>query len=304
MFVFRLMDCLVCGDVGFGKIEVVMCVVFVVVYSGKQVVVLVFIILFVQQYYNSFCDCFVDWLVSVEVMSCFKSVKEVENVVWLLVEGKIDIFIGIYKLFQEDVKFVNLGLVVIDEEYCFGVCQKEQFKVLCSEVDIFIFIVMLILWILNMVVFGMCDLFIIVMLLVCCLLVCIFVMEQQNVVIKEVLFCELLCGGQVYYLYNEVKIIEKCVCDFVELVLEVCIGIGYGQMYECELEQVMSDFYYKCFNVLVVLIIIEIGIDVFSVNIIFIECVDKFGLVQLYQLCGCVGCSYYQVYVYLLILLC
>ncbi|WP_034069607.1 transcription-repair coupling factor, partial [Pseudomonas aeruginosa] len=296
----RPMDRLVCGDVGFGKTEVAMRAAFVAVHSGKQVAVLVPTTLLAQQHYNSFRDRFADWPVSVEVMSRFKSAKEVENAARLLAEGKIDILIGTHKLLQEDVKFANLGLVVIDEEHRFGVRQKEQLKALRSEVDILTLTATPIPRTLNMAVSGMRDLSIIATPPARRLSVRTFVMEQQNAVIKEALLRELLRGGQVYYLHNEVKTIEKCARDLAELVPEARIGIGHGQMHERELEQVMSDFYHKRFNVLAASTIIETGIDVPSANTILIERADKFGLAQLHQLRGRVGRSHHQAYAYLL----
>ena len=300
MLAGKPMDRLVCGDVGFGKTEVAMRAAFIAVHSGKQVAVLVPTTLLAQQHYNSFRDRFADWPVSVEVMSRFKSAKEVENAARLLAEGKIDILIGTHKLLQEDVKFANLGLVVIDEEHRFGVRQKEQLKALRSEVDILTLTATPIPRTLNMAVSGMRDLSIIATPPARRLSVRTFVMEQQNAVIKEALLRELLRGGQVYYLHNEVKTIEKCARDLAELVPEARIGIGHGQMHERELEQVMSDFYHKRFNVLVASTIIETGIDVPSANTILIERADKFGLAQLHQLRGRVGRSHHQAYAYLL----
>ena len=179
------MDRLVCGDVGFGKTEVAMRAAFVAVHSGKQVAVLVPTTLLAQQHYNSFRDRFADWPVSVEVMSRFKSAKEVENAARLLAEGKIDILIGTHKLLQEDVKFANLGLVVIDEEHRFGVRQKEQLKALRSEVDILTLTATPIPRTLNMAVSGMRDLSIIATPPARRLSVRTFVMEQQNAVRKR-----------------------------------------------------------------------------------------------------------------------
>lgn len=294
------MDRLVCGDVGFGKTEVAMRAAFVAVHSGKQVAVLVPTTLLAQQHYNSFRDRFADWPVTVEVMSRFKSAKEVEGAAQELAEGKVDIVIGTHKLLQDDIKFKNLGLVIIDEEHRFGVRQKEQLKALRSEVDILTLTATPIPRTLNMAVAGMRDLSIIATPPARRLSVRTFVMEQQNTVIKEALLRELLRGGQVYYLHNEVKSIEKCAADLAELVPEARIGIGHGQMHERELEQVMSDFYHKRFNVLIASTIIETGIDVPSANTIIIERADKFGLAQLHQLRGRVGRSHHQAYAYLL----
>ncbi|MFV3412548.1 transcription-repair coupling factor [Pseudomonas nitroreducens] len=294
------MDRLVCGDVGFGKTEVAMRAAFVAVHSGKQVAVLVPTTLLAQQHYNSFRDRFADWPVSVEVMSRFKSAKEVEGAVAQLAEGKVDIVIGTHKLLQDDVRFKNLGLVIIDEEHRFGVRQKEQLKALRSEVDILTLTATPIPRTLNMAVAGMRDLSIIATPPARRLSVRTFVMEEQKSVIKEALLRELLRGGQVYFLHNEVKTIEKCARDLAELVPEARIGIGHGQMNERDLERVMSDFYHKRFNVLVASTIIETGIDVPSANTILIERADKFGLAQLHQLRGRVGRSHHQAYAYLL----
>ena len=294
------MDRLVCGDVGFGKTEVAMRAAFVAVHSGKQVAVLVPTTLLAQQHYNSFRDRFADWPVRVEVMSRFKTAKEVEGAANELAEGKVDIVIGTHRLLQGDIRFKQLGLVIIDEEHRFGVRQKEQLKALRSEVDILTLTATPIPRTLNMAVAGMRDLSIIATPPARRLSVRTFVMEQQNTVIKEALLRELLRGGQVYYLHNDVKTIEKCAADLAELVPEARIGIGHGQMHERELEQVMSDFYHKRFNVLVASTIIETGIDVPSANTIIIERADKFGLAQLHQLRGRVGRSHHQAYAYLL----
>lgn len=294
------MDRLVCGDVGFGKTEVAMRAAFIAVHGGKQVAVLVPTTLLAQQHYNSFRDRFADWPVKVEVMSRFKSAKEVNEAMQQLAEGKVDIVIGTHKLLQDDVKFNNLGLVIIDEEHRFGVRQKEQLKTLRSEVDILTLTATPIPRTLNMAVAGMRDLSIIATPPARRLSVRTFVMEQNNPTIKEALLRELLRGGQVYYLHNDVKTIEKCATDLAELVPEARIGIGHGQMRERELEQVMGDFYHKRFNVLIASTIIETGIDVPSANTIIIERADKFGLAQLHQLRGRVGRSHHQAYAYLL----
>ncbi|HZX17549.1 MAG TPA: transcription-repair coupling factor [Pseudomonas sp.] len=294
------MDRLVCGDVGFGKTEVAMRAAFIAVHGGKQVAVLVPTTLLAQQHYNSFRDRFADWPVKVEVMSRFKSAKEVSEAVQQLAEGKVDIVIGTHKLLQEDVKFSNLGLVIIDEEHRFGVRQKEQLKALRSEVDILTLTATPIPRTLNMAVAGMRDLSIIATPPARRLSVRTFVMEQNNPTIKEALLRELLRGGQVYYLHNDVKTIEKCAADLAELVPEARIGIGHGQMRERELEQVMGEFYHKRFNVLIASTIIETGIDVPSANTIIIERADKFGLAQLHQLRGRVGRSHHQAYAYLM----
>ena len=231
-------------------------------------------------------------------MSRFKSAKEVENAARLLAEGKIDILIGTHKLLQEDVKFANLGLVVIDEEHRFGVRQKEQLKALRSEVDILTLTATPIPRTLNMAVSGMRDLSIIATPPARRLSVRTFVMEQQNAVIRR---CSANCARRPGVLpaqrsedHREVRPRPRRTGP------EARIGIGHGQMHERELEQVMSDFYHKRFNVLVASTIIETGIDVPSANTILIERADKFGLAQLHQLRGRVGRSHHQAYAYLL----
>jgi len=294
------MDRLVCGDVGFGKTEVAMRAAFVAVHSGKQVAVLVPTTLLAQQHYNSFKDRFADWPVKVEVMSRFKSAKEIKLATQELADGKVDIMIGTHKLLQGDVQFQDLGLVIIDEEHRFGVRQKERLKALRSEVDILNLTATPIPRTLNMAMTGMRDLSIIATPPARRLSVKTFVMQQQPAVIKEAILRELLRGGQVYFLHNEVETIEKCAADLAELVPEARIGISHGQMPERALEQVMRDFYHRRFNILVTSTIIETGIDVPSANTIIIERADKFGLAQLHQLRGRVGRSHHQAYAYLL----
>lgn len=295
------MDRLICGDVGFGKTEVAMRAAFIAVHSGKQVAVLVPTTLLAQQHYNSFRDRFADWPVTVEVMSRFSTAKESKQAMADLADGKIDIVIGTHKLLQGDVKFNNLGLVIIDEEHRFGVRQKEQLKALRSEVDILTLTATPIPRTLNMAFSGMRDLSIIATPPSRRLSVRTFVMPKQDAIVKEALLRELLRGGQVYYLHNDVKTIEQCAQDLAKLVPEARIGVGHGQMRERELEQVMNDFYHKRFNVLVATTIIETGIDVPSANTILIDRADKFGLAQLHQLRGRVGRSHHQAYAYLLV---
>ncbi|WP_304638438.1 transcription-repair coupling factor [Pseudomonas sp.] len=294
------MDRLVCGDVGFGKTEVAMRAAFVAVHSGKQVAVLVPTTLLAQQHYNSFKDRFADWPVTVEVMSRFKSAKEVKAAAEELAEGKVDIMIGTHKLLQDDIRFKDLGLVIIDEEHRFGVRQKERLKALRSEVDILTLTATPIPRTLNMSMSGMRDLSIIATPPARRLSVKTFVMQQQPAVIKEAILRELLRGGQIYYLHNEVQTIEKCAAELAELIPEARIGVSHGQMPERALEQVMRDFYHRRFNILVTTTIIETGIDVPSANTIIIERADKFGLAQLHQLRGRVGRSHHQAYAYLL----
>lgn len=294
------MDRLVCGDVGFGKTEVAMRAAFIAVQSGKQVAVLVPTTLLAQQHFENFRDRFADWPVEVELISRFKSGKQQQSTLEALSEGKVDILIGTHKLLQGDIRFSDLGLLIIDEEHRFGVQQKERLKSLRSEVDILTLTATPIPRTLNMAMSGIRDLSIIATPPARRLSVKTFVRQTDAPMIKEAILRELLRGGQVYYLHNEVKTIEKVAADISALVPEARVAIGHGQMRERELEQVMSDFYHKRFNVLVCTTIIETGIDVPSANTIIIDRADKFGLAQLHQLRGRVGRSHHQAYAYLL----
>ncbi len=294
------MDRLVCGDVGFGKTEVAMRAAFMAVQSGKQVAILVPTTLLAQQHYESFRDRFADWPVEIDVMSRFRSQKQIDGVKTRISEGKLDIIIGTHKIIQGDLSFKNLGLLIIDEEHRFGVRHKEKLKSLRSEVDILTLTATPIPRTLNMAMSGIRDLSIIATPPARRLSVKTFVRQHDKALIKEAVLRELLRGGQVYYLHNDVATIEKAAADLQELIPEARIGVGHGQMRERQLEQVMSDFYHKRFNILVCTTIIETGIDVPSANTIIIHRADKFGLAQLHQLRGRVGRSHHQAYAYLM----
>lgn len=294
------MDRLVCGDVGFGKTEVAMRAAFIAVQSGKQVAMLVPTTLLAQQHYESFKDRFADWPVNIEVVSRFKSGKEIDAIASKLKDGKVDIIVGTHKLLQPDFNYRELGLLIIDEEHRFGVRQKEALKSIRSEVDILTLTATPIPRTLNMSMAGIRDLSIIATPPSRRLSIKTFVRVRDDALVKEAILRELLRGGQVYFLHNEVKTIEKAARELQALVPEARIGIGHGQMRERELEKVMSDFYHKRFNVLVATTIIETGIDVPSANTIIIERADKFGLAQLHQLRGRVGRSHHQAYAYLM----
>ena len=300
MYSSQPMDRLVCGDVGFGKTEVAMRAAFIAAYSGKQVAMLVPTTLLAQQHFENFRDRFADWPVSIEVISRFKSDKEVKAIQNRLSEGKVDILIGTHRLLQSDLNYKSLGLLIIDEEHRFGVRQKERLKSLRSEVDILTLTATPIPRTLNMAMSGIRDLSIIATPPAKRLSVKTFVRQSESNMIKEAVLREILRGGQVYYLHNEVSSIEKTARELEELIPEARVGIGHGQMRERQLEEVMSDFYHKRFNVLVCTTIIETGIDVPNANTIIIDRADKFGLAQLHQLRGRVGRSHHQAYAYLL----
>ena len=294
------MDRLVCGDVGFGKTEVAVRAAFIAVQNSSQVAILVPTTLLAQQHYESFRDRFADWPFKIEVLSRFRTAAEQQAVIKDLQAGKIDILIGTHKLLSSDIRYANLGLVIIDEEHRFGVRQKEALKNLRAEVDVLTLTATPIPRTLNMSMSGIRDLSIIATPPARRLSVKTFVRERDEALIKEAILREVLRGGQVYYLHNEVKTIEKTARDLQALLPDLRIGIGHGQMRERELEQVMSDFYHKRHNVLLCSTIIETGIDVPNANTIIIERADKFGLAQLHQLRGRVGRSHHQAYAYLL----
>jgi len=294
------MDRLVCGDVGFGKTEVAMRAAFVAVHSGKQVVILVPTTLLAQQHYQNFQDRFADWPVNIELISRFRTGKQQNAAIEKLEAGSVDIVIGTHKLLGGGINFKDLGLVIIDEEHRFGVQQKERLKSLRAEVDILTLTATPIPRTLNMAMSGIRDLSIIATPPARRLSVKTFVRFSEETLVKEAILRELLRGGQIYYLHNEVKTIEQTAEELRALVPEARIGIGHGQMRERELEQVMSDFYHKRFNILLCTTIVETGIDVPNANTIIIDRADKFGLAQLHQLRGRVGRSHHQAYAYLL----
>ncbi|MDR3492902.1 MAG: transcription-repair coupling factor [Gammaproteobacteria bacterium] len=300
MLTDKPMDRLVCGDVGFGKTEVAMRAAFLAVQNNKQVVVLVPTTLLAQQHWENFQDRFADWPITIEMISRFRSAKDQQNVIQRLEEGKVDIVIGTHKLLQEDMKFKSLGLVIIDEEHRFGVRQKERLKALRTEVDILTLTATPIPRTLNMAFAGIRDLSIIATPPARRLAIKTFVHEYKNSVMQEAIMREIMRGGQVYFLHNDVSTIEKTARELEALVPEARAGIAHGQMRERELEQVMSDFYHRRFNLLVCTTIIESGIDVPSANTIIINRADKLGLAQLHQLRGRVGRSHHQAYAYLL----
>ncbi|MCO8113759.1 transcription-repair coupling factor [Acinetobacter lwoffii] len=295
------MDRLVCGDVGFGKTEVAMRAAFVAVQNNRQVAILVPTTLLAQQHYDSFKDRFADWPVRIEVLSRFGSSKAHTKTIDDLIEGKVDIVIGTHKILQENVQFKNLGLMIVDEEHRFGVRDKERIKAMRADVDMLTLTATPIPRTLNMAFSGMRDLSIIATPPARRLAVKTFVQEHTDDTIKEAILRELLRGGQVYFLHNEVDTIDRAAEHIRKLVPEARVIVAHGQMRERELEQVMQQFYHKEYNVLVCSTIIETGIDVPNANTILLERADKLGLAQLHQLRGRVGRSHHQAYAYLMV---
>jgi len=296
----KTMDRLVCGDVGFGKTEVAMRAAFIAVNDGKQTAILVPTTLLAQQHYENFRDRFANWPVTIEVLSRFKTTKEQNAVIAKVESGEIDILIGTHKLLQNSIKYKDLGLLIVDEEHRFGVKQKEKIKQLRSNVDILTLTATPIPRTLNMAMGGMRDLSIIATPPAKRLAVKTFVRQKDDALIRESILREIVRGGQVYFLHNNVDTIDKTAADIQTLVPEARIVVAHGQMRESELERVMSDFYHQRFNVLLCTTIIETGIDVPSANTIIMDRADRLGLAQLHQLRGRVGRSHHQAYAYLL----
>ncbi|MFC1237272.1 transcription-repair coupling factor [Vibrio sp. F74] len=296
----KAMDRLVCGDVGFGKTEVAMRATFICTDNDKQVAVLVPTTLLAQQHFENFRDRFANLPIRVEVLSRFKSAKEQKQILTDTAEGKVDILIGTHKLLQDSIKFRDLGLLIVDEEHRFGVRQKEKVKAMRADVDILTLTATPIPRTLNMAMSGMRDLSIIATPPARRLAIKTFVRENDDSVIREAILREIMRGGQVYYLHNQVESIDKVAEDLAKLIPEARVTTAHGQMRERELERIMNDFYHQRFNVLVCTTIIETGIDVPTANTILMDRADKLGLAQLHQLRGRVGRSHHQAYAYLL----
>jgi transcription-repair coupling factor (superfamily II helicase) len=294
------MDRVVCGDVGFGKTEVALRAAFVAVQGGMQVALLVPTTLLAQQHAQTFRDRFANWPVRIEVLSRFRTGKQQYKVMQGITTGSVDIVIGTHALLRDELKFKDLGLVIIDEEHRFGVQHKEKLKKLRAQVDILTLTATPIPRTLNMSLAGLRELSIIATPPVERLAVKTFVSEWQNALIQEACLREIKRGGQVYFVHNSVDTIGKAAAELAKLVPDAEIRIAHGQMHERELEQVMLDFYHRRFNVLVCTTIIESGIDVPSANTIVIQRADKFGLAQLHQLRGRVGRSHHRAYAYLI----
>ncbi len=294
------MDRLVCGDVGFGKTEVALRAAFVAVMGGRQVAVLVPTTLLAEQHFNNFSDRFADWPIKIAEISRFRSSKEQNDALIGLESGKIDIIIGTHRLIQKDVKFKNLGLVILDEEHRFGVRQKEQLKAMRAEVDVLTLTATPIPRTLSMAMEGLREFSVISTPPQKRLAIKTFHTDYSEGIIREAAIREFKRGGQVYFLHNEVDTIFAMKEKIEKILPEARIAIAHGQLRERELENVMRDFYQQRSNLLLCTTIIETGIDVPTANTIIMNRADMFGLAQLHQLRGRVGRSHHQAYAYLL----
>ena len=294
------MDRVICGDVGFGKTEVALRAAFAVADGGRQVAILAPTTLLAEQHYRNFADRFADWPIKLALLSRTGGKKDAERILGGLADGTIDIVIGTHRLLQADVRFKQLGLVVIDEEQRFGVRQKEQLKKFRAEVDLLTLTATPIPRTLNMSMAGLRELSIIATPPSQRMAIKTFVSEWDTATIRDAVNREFQRGGQVYFLHNDVRTQPRMSEDLAELFPRAQIGIANGQMAPGEMEKTMRDFYGRRINLLIASTIIENGIDVPTANTIIINRADKFGLAQLHQLRGRVGRSHHLAYAYLL----
>ena len=292
------MDRLLCGDVGYGKTEVSLRAAFKAVMDNKQVAILAPTTILAQQHFHTVEKRFAGFPVECDVLSRFRTAKEQKDVLKRLDEGKIDILVGTHRLLAKDVKFKDLGLLIVDEEQRFGVAHKEIIKNMKNQVDVLTLSATPIPRTLHMSMVGIRDMSVLETPPEERLPVQTHVVEYSDAVIRDAILRELSRGGQVYFLYNRVHSIEQFYQRLRALVPEARIGIAHGQMKEHGLEDVMMDFYDGNYDVLLCTTIIESGLDVPSANTLIVFDADRFGLSQLYQLRGRVGRSNRQAYAY------
>ncbi|MGA1192823.1 MAG: transcription-repair coupling factor [Kiritimatiellia bacterium] len=297
----RPMDRLICGDVGYGKTEVAMRASFKAVMDGKQVAVLVPTTVLAQQHYDSFSERMAAFPVRIESLSRFKSKAEQQDVLERLADGAVDIVIGTHRLVQNDVRFRDLGLVIIDEEQRFGVKHKERLKRMRQLVDVLTMTATPIPRTLYMSLTGAKDLSIIETAPVERLPIETIITEHKDETIREAILREINREGQVYFLHNRVGTIEQLHLKLANLVPEARIRVAHGQMKEGELSRVMRGFSHGDFDVLLCTTIIESGLNIPNVNTIIIDRADRFGLAELYQLRGRVGRYKRKAFAYLLL---
>ncbi len=295
------MDRLLCGDVGFGKTELAMRAAFKAVSAGRQVAVLVPTTVLAQQHYYSFLERFSGTPVLIEQLSRFRTKGQQADILKRLKEGSLDIVIGTHRLVQEDVRFKDLGLIIIDEEQRFGVEHKDRLKRLRVTADVLTMTATPIPRTLYLSMAGMRDLSTIMSAPVQRLPIRTVVAQHEDSVIRTAVGRELERGGQVYYLHNRVATIDEEAAKLQSMFPEAGIGVGHGKMNEHELEDVMSRFIEGKLDILVCTTIVESGLDIPNANTIIIDRADRFGLAELYQLRGRVGRWTRQAYAYMLL---
>lgn len=296
----KIMDRLVCGDVGFGKTEIAIRVAFKAVQENKQVVYLVPTTILAQQHYNTFVQRMKDFPVRVDLLCRFKTAKEQKKTIEDLKKGLVDIVIGTHRVLSKDVEYKNLGLLIIDEEQRFGVTHKEKIKKLRNDIDVLALTATPIPRTLHMSLIGIRDMSVLEDPPIDRMPIQTYVMEYDEEMVREAINRELSRGGQVYYVYNRVNNIDDVTLRLASLVPEARVEFAHGQMHEHQLEHIMYDFINGDINVLVSTTIIETGLDISNVNTIIVHDADNFGLSQLYQLRGRVGRANRTSYAYLM----
>ena len=287
----KIMDRLICGDVGYGKTEIAIRAAFKAVNDGKQVAFLVPTTILAQQHYNTLIERLGDFPVTVEMLSRFRTSAQQKKAIEKLKKGQVDIVVGTHRLLSKDVEFKNLGLLVVDEEQRFGVTHKEKIKQMKGNVDVLTLSATPIPRTLHMSLIGIRDVSVLEEPPVDRLPIQTFVMEHNSEVIREAINRELARGGQIYYVYNRVNHIDEVALDISRLVPDATVEFAHGQMKERELENIMMSFISGEIDVLVATTIIETGLDIANVNTIIIDNADQMGLSQLYQLRGRIGRS-------------
>ncbi len=287
----KIMDRLICGDVGYGKTEIALRAAFKAIQDGKQVVYLVPTTILAQQHYNTFVQRMKDFPVRVDLLSRFRTAAEIKKSLEDLKRGLVDIVIGTHRVLSKDVEFKNLGLLIIDEEQRFGVTHKEKIKKMKENIDVLTLTATPIPRTLHMSLVGIRDMSVLEEPPVDRIPIQTYVMEYNDEMVREAIHRELARNGQVYYVYNRVQDIEEVAAHVAELVPNAVVTFAHGQMREHELERIMFDFINGDIDVLVSTTIIETGLDIPNANTMIIHDADRMGLSQLYQLRGRVGRS-------------
>ena len=296
----KIMDRLVCGDVGYGKTEIAIRAAFKAVMDGKQVAFLVPTTILAQQHYNNFSQRMKDYPINVDLLSRFKSPAEQKRTIEKIKKGRVDIIIGTHRLLSKDIIYKDLGLLIIDEEQRFGVAHKEKIKQIKSDIDVLTLTATPIPRTLHMSLIGIRDMSILEEPPVDRYPIQTYVLERNDEIIREAINRELARDGQIYYVYNRVKDIDELASKIRKIVPDATVAVAHGQMSEKELERIMFDFINNDIDVLVATTIIETGLDIPNVNTIIIDDADRLGLSQLYQLRGRVGRSNRTSYAFLM----
>lgn len=296
----KIMDRLICGDVGYGKTEIAIRAAFKAVQEGKQVAYLVPTTILAQQHYNTFVQRMKDFPVRVDLMCRFRSAAEQKKTITDLKKGLVDIVVGTHRILSKDVEFKNLGLLVIDEEQRFGVTHKEKIKQMKKDIDVLTLTATPIPRTLHMSLIGIRDMSVLEEAPQDRMPIQTFVMEYNEEMVREAISRELARGGQVYYVYNRVNTIVEMTNTVAKLVPDARVSFAHGQMKERELESIMYDFINGDIDVLVTTTIIETGLDISNANTMIIHDADNMGLSQLYQLRGRVGRSNRTAYAFLM----